>query len=70
VHVAERDEGVEEAARRRARQAGRPRDLAETELAVLGVERADDRQAPLEGLDVVSVARRAAIGRLWQCVFL
>jgi len=70
VHVAERDEGQEEPPRRGARQAGRARDVAEAELAVLGVERADDREPPLEGLDVVGVARWTAIGRLGQCVFL
>jgi len=37
VHVAELDEREQEAPRRRAGQAGRARDLAQPELAVLAV---------------------------------
>jgi hypothetical protein len=59
VHVAELDEREQEAPRRRAGQARRARDLAERELAALAVERADDGQPPLQGLDEVGTARRA-----------
>ena len=53
VHIAELDQGEQEAARGRACEAGGARHVAERELAVLGVESADYRQAPFEGLDEI-----------------
>ena len=55
--VPELDERQQEPARGRAGQPGEPRDLAQRQLAVLGIERADDREPALERLHEVCVAR-------------
>jgi hypothetical protein len=70
VHVAELDQREQEPSRGGAGEAGGARDLAQPELAVLPVERADDRQATFQGLDVVGVARALGVGDVAQCVFL
>ena len=49
MHVAELDEREQEAPRRRTREPGGTRHVAERELAVLGVEGTNHRQPPLEG---------------------
>src|SRR6185295_14128640 len=70
VHVAELDERQQEAPRRRAREARPTGDLAQPELAVLAVERADDRQPAFQGLDVVGVARARGVGDVARRVLI
>ena len=60
AHVAELDERQDEAAGRRAREAGRLRDVAQGERRVLRVERADHCEPALQRLHEVGLA----IGRV------
>jgi hypothetical protein len=53
THVAELDQRQQEAAGGGPGQTGGRRDVGEAQVAVLGVEGADDRQAALERLDEV-----------------
>src|ERR1019366_10683780 len=50
AHVPDLGERAQEAARRGARQPGRPRHLTQGELGMLRIERADDGEPSLQGL--------------------
>ena len=54
AHVAEVDQREQEAARGRAREVRAAGDVGERQLRVVGAERADDREAALQGLDEVT----------------
>ena len=60
AHVAELDQGEQEPARRRPRQAGGPGDLAEAEPLSVRSECLDHRQPAIEGLHEVAVPSLAA----------